>query len=654
MTSASGDRSAAAGGDIGWVNTGDFLTHVDHATLLPPEALAPAECPPGLVHLPGRTGEFVGRRGELAALDAAFATSTGVVVQAVHGLGGIGKSTLAARWAATRMDDHDPVWWIDAETPAALEAGLAALAAAMQPVLAAVLPQEALRERAVQWLSAHDGWLLVLDNVSDPADVRPLLDRARRGRFLITTRRATGWHGIARTLALDVLTLPEAVRLFTGIHRGVRDGVSDLCHELGCLPLAVEQAAAYCVEAGIGPRAYLDLLAGHPAAVLAGIPEGADERRAVARVWRVTLDRLADTPLAGTILRVLAWWDANGIPRAYLAPLGSPPEVTEAVRRLVAHSMITSHADGTLSVHRLVQAVARTADEEDPHRRGELVEEGRETAVDLLARCGENLQAAPPQDRRAWAGHMEALVSSADPATDSEKTAIVLAAAATVMYLFSGRRALALGERASAGLERHQGPDSEARLNLGWLLAMLLRTEDADRATAIVRDTLAGHERAFGADDARTRQARRYATAMLHDMALHKAKNALPAARLGDEAALRTLHQALADAPREVLHDHDGRLIQECLDAGRTDAAIRLAERRAEKLAEREGPTSLLAFGARAALVLIVHVSGRADAARELATALLAECEAVYGADGFTQELRRFLSDPPHIPRTAP
>ena len=166
---------------------------------LPAEAFRPwAELavPPGLGNLPARPGLFVGRAGELARLDAALA-GPGGVVQAVHGLGGIGKSTLAAHWAAAHASDYTLTWWITAATPADIDAGLAALAAALQPALSGVLPLEALREGAVQWLAAHQGWLLILDNVTDPADVAPLLARAPAGRYLITSRRATGWYGTA-------------------------------------------------------------------------------------------------------------------------------------------------------------------------------------------------------------------------------------------------------------------------------------------------------------------------------------------------------------------------------------------------------------------------------------------------------------------------
>ena len=129
------------------------------------------------------------------------------------------------------------------------------LRSALQPALSGVLPLEALREGAVQWLAAHQGWLLVLDNVTDPADVAPLLARAPAGRYLITTRRATGWHATAVPVRLDVLNPGEAQALLTAIltqdqSRQV-DGAGELCADLGFLPLAIEQAGAYLAQAGI-------------------------------------------------------------------------------------------------------------------------------------------------------------------------------------------------------------------------------------------------------------------------------------------------------------------------------------------------------------------------------------------------------------------
>jgi len=115
----------------------------------------------------------------------------------------------------------------------------------------------------VAWLASHPGWL-VLDNVTDPGHVKALLGRAPAGRFVITSRRGTGWHGIAAPLPLDVLDPAEARQLLEGILThgrdpgpGGLDGADALCADLGYLPLALEHAGAYIAETGITPAQYL-------------------------------------------------------------------------------------------------------------------------------------------------------------------------------------------------------------------------------------------------------------------------------------------------------------------------------------------------------------------------------------------------------------
>ena len=337
---------------------------------------------------------FVGRIGELARLDVAVnarsGVSAGVVVQAVHGLGGNGKSALAAHYAATHTREFNPIWWITAESPARIDAGLASFAVALQPALNNLVPAEVLRERAVQWLATHTGWLLVLDNVTDKAHVQDLLARAPTGRFVITSRRASGWHDIATPVRLDVLTASEAEQLLLGIlthgrqllpGRGV--GLTALCSELGNLPLALEQAGAYIAETGITPADYLALLAAYPATMYRETAEGGDPQRTIARIWRVTLDRLTVTPLAGQVLRILAFYAPQDIPNSLLDGLDDRPTVMKAIRSLAAYSMITSD-NGFLAVHRLVQAVSRTLDSSDPHRRQDLIDQARDQATALL------------------------------------------------------------------------------------------------------------------------------------------------------------------------------------------------------------------------------------------------------------------------------
>ncbi|MFF6840877.1 tetratricopeptide repeat protein [Streptomyces tanashiensis] len=650
---ASGDRAVAAGGNIEQVVTGDFSTQVEHGVLLPAESLSvPAS---GLVHLPERTALFVGRAEELARLDAGPPSG----VQVLCGLGGIGKSTLAAHWAAGRIDDHHPVWWITAETVGELDAGLAALARAMQPAYVGVLPEDALRERALQWLAAHDHWLLVLDNVSDPADVKPLLARATRGRVLITSRRATGWQDLAETIAVPELDPEEAAALFARVCPG--DGVAEVCAELGHLPLALRQAAAYCSEAGISPRAYLDLLARYPAETYALTAEGGEAGRTVARVWQVTLDRLEDTPLAGRILGVLAWWASEGIPRRLLEPLGSPLEVTEAIRRLRAHSMIALDGD-SLSVHRVVQAVVRAGGA------------GREEAGALLVGVVRRLP--HPDEVRAnlvaWqaiAAQAEALARHTGPEQDSGEWARLFEWAGLLFGMAADERAVFLATRATLGYVRLYGMEDKRALRA---LRTVMVGSRAGGSPELSELLLALHVGVYGPDDPRTIEARsrvaefllpssrERAEALLRenvDRAVRSlgedtretfdARRALLAAGTDPQAAAADLEVLLARA-RDVLPESDDliqiieiSLVAVLLESGRPERAVELAEAAVGHALERYGAARLETVTRRAYLATTLEGAGEDERARELARELLPVCRAALGEGEVTSIVRR-------------
>ena len=450
---ASGNRSLATGPHAsGIASTGDHTTniqaeHVTHLGAAGPRPVAQVPPVPGAIGMPG-AGLFVGRTAELARLHTAL-TSTrdngpattgapGVVVQALHGLGGIGKSTLAARYLELHAADYTQAVWITADSMANLGAGLASLATALEPELAGALPSEALRERAIGWLCSHTGWLVVLDNVTRPDDVRPLLGRATTGRFLLTSRQATGWHNLATPLHLDVLEPDEAHQLITRIvgtdRPDLLTGAEDLCEHLGYLPLAIEQAAAYLHQNQISASEYHHLLDRHPAVMLQQAAEGTPAHRTIAQIWAVTLDTLADIPLAGDLLRVLAWLAPDTIPRHYLDPLAEEPPLLEALGKLAAYNMITL-GGGHLTVHRLVQTVSRTPDPNDPHRTPTLIDHARDMANTLLYKAFPG----DPDDPATWprwrelTPHIAAYAVHAPETTDTDTTSYLLDRTATYL-----------------------------------------------------------------------------------------------------------------------------------------------------------------------------------------------------------------------------
>lgn len=463
---------------------------------------------PGLSNLPMRTDLFVGRARELDRLDSALTTPGGAVVQAVHGLGGIGKSTLAAHWAATRGHHYYPIRWIVAETAADIQQGLAELASDLEPALFE-FPTEAQARWGMQWLATHKNWLLILDNVDRAADVESLLARASGGRFLITSRSASGWRGIS-TLSLDVLDEAEAIDLFTQIitSEGPRDleGAAELCSEVGYLPLAIEQAAAYLAQNPLTtPREYLDLLDQYPAEMYRQGAEQTDDDRTIARVWRITLDKIAaKQSLATDLLRALAWYSADAIPGtvpyAILDGTAEHSEINAALGLLVAYSMVTADpATRTYLVHRLVQAFLRTPDLDDPHRTPELISRALRIATHLHSALPED--GYNPSNWQDWdrlIPHINRLFDNVVP--DSYDVAIVLHRVGThLLDRGQPRRALMYLEHALAGVAQLRGEDDSVSLTYRHNLACaFVDSGDPGRAVSLFEQTLESRERRLG------------------------------------------------------------------------------------------------------------------------------------------------------------
>jgi len=159
---------------------------------------------------------FTGREEELDRLDAILlrerpAAVTELVVRAaVQGMGGVGKTSLAAEYAHRFRNLYAGVWWCPAETRAGLLTSLTALAVTLEVARADEADVEKAGKAALRKLAEHRStWLLIYDNVTSPEEVADLLPSA--GARLLITSRFFDWSGWAEEVSLDVLPLKEAM-----------------------------------------------------------------------------------------------------------------------------------------------------------------------------------------------------------------------------------------------------------------------------------------------------------------------------------------------------------------------------------------------------------------------------------------------------------
>lgn len=338
-------------------------------------------------NLPPRNPNFTGRDELLDLLEQRLREGTTTVLpEAIHGMGGVGKTQLAIEYAYRHQSQYDIVWWIPAERPGQIGQSLVELAqrlgvtTASEVNVAARAVREALREGR-----PYARWLLIFDNADSPEQVRPYFPTGGSGTILVTSRNRR-WNLIGGALEVDVFTREESKRLLRRSGPELSEEEAEaLADALGDLPLALVQAAAWRVETGMPTSEYLRLFEDKKNELLETAPPP-DYQLPVAAAWNVSLDHLEQrSPAALRLLQLCSYFSPDPISRPVLqgpvpqgvfpeldAALNDPMKLARAIREINRYSLARiDHRTNSIEMHRLVQLVLnnRMSPEEQNHMR---------------------------------------------------------------------------------------------------------------------------------------------------------------------------------------------------------------------------------------------------------------------------------------------
>ena len=345
---------------------------------------------------------FTGREDLLTRLHDYFTSeqTTRPLIQALCGLGGIGKTQLATEYVYRYRQEYQTIFWIRAASQDLFREDIMVLADEL-----AISQRERGNEQQLyasirKWLQSHSEWLLLLDDLEDFSLIDLLVPHQSAGSLLLMTHgQATG--PFAHALEIDPMTTDESAVFLLRRAKIIEEQQSqkdtnpedyrqatEIAHAFDGFPLALDQAGAYIEETHRNLADYLALYRQRRVALLQRRGYSIDDHpQPVTITLSLAFEQvLQNDPSAMELLYLFAFFHPDAIPDEMIVqgatelepPLqelaADPLALDDAIAILFKFSLIRRRADTTtLSIHRIVQTVLRDSLPDAQQRRWALL-----------------------------------------------------------------------------------------------------------------------------------------------------------------------------------------------------------------------------------------------------------------------------------------
>ncbi|KAL8781443.1 MAG: hypothetical protein Q9213_005995 [Squamulea squamosa] len=314
---------------------------------------------------------------------------------ALWGMGGVGKTQVALRYASSSRQCFQTILWISADSNIQLlqsfrevasqlgiiqahEATEDAMAAMMKVKTwlseASMLPDSSMRNTSLQ-VKGHR-WLLIFDNAEDLEILGHAWPYDAQGSILVTTRNPNiAFDPAAGGVHIQPFDDAEGAKFLLKLidvdanSQVNQDFAKEIAHALGSLPLALNQIGGFINQRKMPLKDFLPLYRRNVERIDSKKTGTVNYEHSISTVWEMTLNRLSGS--ARLLQQILAFLDPDKIDQAVVIGgsqalvenrpdmefLGDELDLLDAEEVLLQNALIDKTSEtGFLSIHRLVQA----------------------------------------------------------------------------------------------------------------------------------------------------------------------------------------------------------------------------------------------------------------------------------------------------------